>query len=65
MSDSSGDFTGTQTPGTNIYMARGTVHNRLDTLDVGLPRAVGTPVGVRDLDAEGNALVAELTLSHP
>ena len=65
MSDSSGDFTGTQTPGTNIYMARGTVHNRLDTLDIGLPCAVGAPVGVGNLNPEGNTLVTELTFSHP
>ena len=65
MSDSSGDFTGTQTPGTNIDMARGTVHDCLHTLDIGLPRAVGTPVGVRNLDPKGNTLVTELTFSHP
>ncbi len=65
MSDSSGDFTGTQTPGTNIDMAGRTVDNRLDTLDIGLPRAVGTPVGVGDLDPKGHALVTELTLCHP
>ena len=65
MSDSSGDFTGTQTPGTNIYMAGGTVDDRLHALDIGLPRAIGTSVGVRNLDPEGNALVTELTLCHP
>ena len=65
MLHSAGDFTGTQTPGTNVHMARGTVHNRLDPLDIGLPSAVGPAVGVRDLDTEGNTLVAELTFSHP
>ena len=65
MSDSSGDFAGTQAPGTNIYMARSTVDDRLHTLDIGLPHAVGTPVGVGDLDPEGNTLVTELTFSHP
>ena len=54
MSDSSGDFTGTQTPGTNINMAGSTVDDRLDALDVGLPCAVGASVGVRDLDAAGH-----------
>ena len=41
-----------------------TVHNRLDTLDIGLPGAIGASVGVGDLDAESNSLVAELTFSH-
>ena len=65
MLDSAGNFTGTQTPGTNVHMAGGTVHDRLHALDIGLPRAVGTSVGVGDLDPEGNTLVAELTFSHP
>ena len=65
MLDSTGNFTGTQTPGTNVHMARGTIDNRLYALDIGFPRAVGTPVGVGNLDPEGNALVTELTLSHP
>lgn len=46
-------------------MARGTVDDRLHTLHVGLPCTVGTPMRVGDLDAKGNALVAELALSHP
>ena len=65
MLDSTGNFTGTQTPGTNVHMARGTIDNRLYALDIGFPRAVGTPVGVGNLDPEGNARVTELTLSHP
>ena len=65
MSDSTGDFTGTQTPGTNIYMAGGTIDDRLHALDIGLPSPVRPPVGVGNLNAKGNALVTELTLSHP
>ena len=64
-SDRSGDLAGTHTPGTNIHMAGRTVDDRLHTLDVGLPCTVGTPMRVGDLDAKGNALVAELALSHP
>ena len=63
--DRSGYFTGTQAPGTNIYMARRAVDDRLNTLNIGLPGTIGTPVGVRDLDAEGHALVAKFALSHP
>ena len=46
-------------------MARRAIDNRLNTLDIGLPGTIGTPVGVRDLDAEGHALVAKVALSHP
>ena len=63
--DRSGYFTGTQAPGTNIYMARRAVDYCLHALDIGLPGTIGTPVGVRDLDAEGHALVAKFALSHP
>lgn len=63
--DRSGDFTGTHTPGTNIHMAGGTIDDRLHTLHIGLPGTIGTPMRVRDLDAERNALIAELALSHP
>ena len=63
MSDRSGDLAGTHTPGTNINMAGGTVYDCLHTLHIGLPHPIGTPM--RDLDAERNALIAELALSHP
>ena len=64
-SDRSGDLTGTHTPGTNIHMAGGTIDDCLHTLHIGLPRTIGTPVRVRNLNAEGHALVAKLALSHP
>ncbi len=63
--DRSGNFTGTQTPGTNIHMAGRTVNDRLYTLDIGLPHTIGTSVRVRNLDAESYALVAKFALSHP
>ena len=43
-------------------MARSTVNDRLDALDVGLPSSVGTSVGMGDLNAERNALAAEIAL---
>ena len=46
-------------------MARRTIDNSLHTLDIGLPGAIGTPMGVGNLNAEGHALVAKLALSHP
>ena len=63
--DRSGNFTGTQTPGTNIYMAGRTIDDRLHTLDIGLPGTIGPSVGVGNLDTEGYALVAKFALSHP
>ncbi len=64
-SDRAGNFAGTQAPGTNIYMARRAVDHCLHALDIGLPGTIGTPVGVRDLNTEGHALVAKFALSHP
>ena len=46
-------------------MAGGTVDNRLHALHIGLPGTIGTPMRVRDLNAESHALVAKLALSHP
>ena len=63
--DRSGYFTGTQAPGTNIYMARRAVDDRLNTLNIGLPGTIGTPVRVRNLNTKSHALVAKFALSHP
>ena len=63
-SDCTGDLSRTQATGAGVNTLRGTVHHRLDTADVGLPGTVGTSVGVRNLNAEGNTLSAEITLSH-
>ena len=46
-------------------MLGGTIDDRLDATDVGLPGAVGTSVRVGDLNTEGHALVAKLALCHP
>ena len=45
-------------------MARSTVNDRLDALDVGLPSSVGTSVGMGDLNAERNALAADIAFCH-
>ena len=45
-------------------MAGSTVNDRLDALDIGLPHSVRTSVGVGDLDTKGNALAANIALSH-
>ena len=41
------------------------VDNCLNLHNVGFPSPVGTSVGVGNLNPEGDALVAELTFSHP
>ena len=58
------NLVGTEASGTSVHMARSTVDNRLDTLDIGLDSTVGTSVGVGDLDTKGNALATIITLSH-
>ena len=64
-SDCAGNFTGTQTPGTNVHMAGRITDDRLNTLDVGLPSTIGTSVRMGDLNTKGHALVAKLALCHP
>ena len=64
-SDRSGNLTGTQTAGTNIDMARGSVHNCLYALHIGLPRTIAPSVGVGNTNTKSNTLVAKFTFSHP
>ena len=64
LSDSTLDLIGTEASGTSVHMAGSTVNDSLDALDVGLPCTVGTSVGVGNLDTEGHALAAKITLSH-
>ena len=62
--DSPFDLVGTEASGTSIHMARSSVNNGLDPLNIGLPGTVGTSVGVGNLDTEGNALATIITLRH-
>ena len=59
-----GDLIGTEAPRAHIDMAGRAVNDRLDTADVGLPGAVGSPMRVGDLDTEGNTLSANIALCH-
>ena len=45
-------------------MARSSVNDRLNALDVGLSTAVRSSVGVGDFDTERDALAADITLCH-
>ena len=62
--DSPFNLVGTEASGTSIHMARSTVDNRLNALNIGLPSTVGASVGVGDLNTKGNALATIITLSH-
>ena len=64
VSDSPLNLIGTEASGTSVHMARSTIHNGLDPLDIGLPGPVGTSVGVGDLNTKGNALATIITLRH-
>ena len=64
ISDSALNLVGTEASGTSVHMARSTVHNGLDPLNIGLPGSVGTSVGVGDLNTKGNALATIITLRH-
>ena len=46
-------------------MAGRAIDHCLNALDIGLPGTIGTSVGMGNLDTEGHALIAKLTLSHP
>ena len=63
-SDRALNLVGTQASCTDVYMARSTVNDRFDTLDVGLPCTVGSSVRMGDLNAERNALAADIALCH-
>ena len=63
-SDGTLNLVGTETSCTDVYMARSTVDNRLDAIHIGLPHSVGPSVGMGDLNAKGNALAANIALSH-
>ena len=55
---------GTEASGTSVHMAGSPIHDCLDPLHIGLPLAIGTSVGVRDLNTKGNALTTKITLRH-
>ena len=59
-----GNFTGTEASRTDVDVSGRAVHDCLDALHVGLPGAIGAAVGVGNLDAEHNALIAKFTFGH-
>ena len=63
-SDGSFHLVRTEASGTSVHMARSTIHNGLNPLNIGLPGTVGTSVRVRNLDTEGHTLATIITLRH-
>ena len=63
-SHGAGDLAGAEAAGAHIDVLGGAVHHSLDALDVGLPGAVGSAMGVGDLDTKAHALAAELAFGH-
>ena len=59
-----GDLAGTQATGAGVNLLGGTVYNRLNALDVGMPSTVCAPMRVRNLNTESNTFAAEITFSH-
>lgn len=55
---------GAQAARAGIHPARGTVHDCLDTLDVGLPSPVGAPVGMGNLNTKRHIFAAKFTFRH-
>jgi hypothetical protein len=64
ISDCTLNLIGTEASGTSVHMARSSVNDSLNTLNVGLPSTVGTSVGVGNLNTEGHALATKITLRH-
>ena len=62
--DSPFNLVGTEASGTSVHMARSTVDNGLNPLNIGLPGTIGTSVGVGDLNTESYALATKITLRH-
>ena len=63
-SDGPSDLAAAEAAGAHINVLRGTVDDGLDALHIGLPHAVRASVGMADLDAESDILIAEFTLCH-
>ena len=63
-SDRTGDLAAAEAPSAGIHVDRLAVYDRLDTLNIGLPGPIRTPMRMADLDAERNALVTEFAFCH-
>ena len=62
--DSTLYLTGAQATRAGVKVARSTINDSFNTLNVWLPGSVGSSVGVGNPNAKGNALSANIALSH-
>ena len=63
-SDSTRYLTGTKASRAYMYMLGRTLHDSFYTLNIRLPRSVGTMMRVGYLNTESNALSADVTFCH-
>ena len=63
-SDRAGNFTRAQAAGAGVDILRGTVHDRLHALDIGVPGTVAPTMRVRNLDTERDTLATARTFGH-
>ena len=63
-SDRAGNFTRAQAAGAGVDILRGTVHDRLHALDIGVPGTVAPTMRVGDLDTERDTLATARTFGH-
>lgn len=61
---SAGDLAAAQAASADVNMLGASVHDGLDALHIGLPCTVGSSVRMGDLNAERNALAANIALCH-
>ena len=61
---STGNFSAAEAPGTDVDMTVCTVNNGLNPLYIGLPGAIGAPVGMAHLNTKRYTLAAKFTLCH-
>jgi len=59
-----GNLTAAEASGACVHVTGGSVNERLNTLYIGLPGTVGTPVGMAHLNTKGNAFSANFTFCH-
>jgi hypothetical protein len=62
--DCAGNLAAAEATGAYVDTPGGTVHYGFNALYIRFPCTIGTAVGVADLDAECNALIANFTLCH-
>ena len=63
-SDRAGNLTGTQATGAGVDITGAAVHNRLNPDNIRFPSSVRTPMGMGNLNTEGNTLSTDIAFCH-